>query len=108
MKTRPDFTRFHAAVTRKAIPDRIPLAEVGIDIEVMESFLGRPIDNLKTYVKFFIEAGYDYVLLQVRGQPIFDTFQVKIEDGQLRLHGDENSVSSHSSAKIQDERSFAE
>ena len=104
-KMSPDFTRFSTAVTRSAIPDRIPLAEVGIDIEVMESFLGTPIDNLQTYIRFFVEAGYDYVLLQVRGQPILDTFQ---EEGQLRLHGDENSVSSHSSAMIQDEKSFAE
>ncbi|MFZ2658110.1 MAG: uroporphyrinogen decarboxylase family protein [Victivallales bacterium] len=107
-KWSPDFNRFRAAVTRNGTPDRIPLAEVGIDIEVIEAYLGRPVDGIKTYIGFFKEAGYDYTLLQVRGQPIPDTFQVKIEEHELLLHGPENSVSSHSSARINDERTFNE
>ena len=92
-KQRPDFQTFHAAVTRQAVPDRIPTAEVGIDIEVMDAFLARPISDIKTYASFWEQAGYDYALLQVRGQPISDSFQVKIAEGQLALHGPEASVS---------------
>ena len=101
-----DFGRFLAAITRDGNADRIPLAEVGIDIEVIEAFLGRPVDSLKTYAEFFEKAGYDYVLLQVRGQPLADSFQVKIAEHQLSLHGPENTVSTHSRSRIWDEPTF--
>lgn len=103
---KPDFQRFRTAVTRECLPDRIPLAEVAVDIEVIETFLGRSIDGIKSYVSFWEKAGYDYVLLQVRGQPIADSFQVKIAEGQLLLHGQDASVSTFSSAKIKDEGTF--
>lgn len=69
---KPDFYRFYAAITRKGLPDRVPNAEVGIDIGVMEAFLGRAITDIKTYASFWEKAGYDYALLQVRGQPIHE------------------------------------
>jgi uroporphyrinogen decarboxylase len=103
---KPDFQRFRAALTRECLPDRIPLAEVSVDIEVIEAFLGRPIDDIEDYASFWEKAGYDYALLQVRGQPIADSSQVKIAEGRLSFHGREASVSTFSSAKIKDEKTF--
>lgn len=101
----PDFERIRTVVARSGLPDRVPTAEVGIDIEIIEQFMGRPVD-LPTYASFFAEAGYDYVLLQVRGQPLADSFQVRIAEGQLALHGPEASVSTFGTAVIHDEQSF--
>jgi hypothetical protein len=103
---KPDFERFRLAVTREGIPDRIPLAEVGIDIEVMEAFLERPIDSVKTYASFWEKAGYDYALVGVRGQPIYDSFQLKIAEGQLTAHSPEKTVSLYSSARVKDQETF--
>ncbi|MDP6449187.1 MAG: uroporphyrinogen decarboxylase family protein [Lentisphaeria bacterium] len=112
-KPQPDFSRLHAAITRQRHPDRVPTAEVGVDIEIIETFMGRPVD-LPTFVSFWVEAGYDYLLLQVRGQPLADSHQVKIADGQLALHPPEATASTFGSARsatgepsnITDEQSF--
>ena len=101
----PDFGRFRAAITRRCLPDRVPTAEVDVDLEVVEAFVGRPVD-LPTYASFWAEAGYDYVLLQVRGQPLADSHQIKIAEGQLVLHGTEQTVSTFGTARIHDEQSF--
>lgn len=105
-KRRTDFGRFHAAVSRRGMPDRVPLAEVGVDIEVMESFLGTPIADLKTYVSFWEKAGYDYVLLQVRGQPLPDAVQIKITEGQLRWTRHTGSAPTFGLSTISNEASF--
>lgn len=105
--SRPDFRRFHAAVTRERLPDRVPNAEVFVDIEVMEVFLGRPITDIKTYASFWEKAGYDYALLQVRGQPIYDSRQIKIAEGILTSHMP-TTVSTDGTSGIQDEKMFNE
>ena len=102
----PDFQRFHDAVTREQLPDRIPNTEVEVDIEVMEAFLGRPITDIETYVSFWKKAGYDYVLLQIRGQPIFDSFQIKIAGGVLTSNVQTATVSTYGSSLIHDEETF--
>ena len=43
--------------------DRVPLAEVVIDEGAKESFLGKPVNDLVTDLEFFIQAGYDYMIL---------------------------------------------
>jgi len=103
--SQPDFDRFRAAVTRERLPDRVPTAEVGVDTEVVEAFVGRPV-TVATCAAFWVEAGYDYALLQVRGQPLSDSHQVKIAEGQLALHGSEQTVSTFATARIHDEQSF--
>ena len=103
--SKPDFERFRAAVTRERLPDRIPTAEVGIDMEIVADFLGRPVD-LESYASFWGEAGYDYVLLQVRGQPLADSSQIRIAEGQLSHHGQAASVSTFGTGAIRDEQSF--
>ena len=63
MKPTPDFTRFRTALLCQGEPDRVPLAEGGIDVEVKTAFLGRPIKTLADEVEFWVTAGYDYVPL---------------------------------------------
>ncbi|MAE67313.1 MAG: hypothetical protein CMJ18_23880 [Phycisphaeraceae bacterium] len=101
----PDFERFRTCIARRQPTDRVPTAEVGIDMEIIEAYLGEPVD-LARYAKFWSRAGYDYVLLQVRGQPLADSTQVRIAEGRLRLHGDDETVATYESARIHDEPSF--
>jgi len=103
--THPDFARFEAAVTRGRLPDRVPLGEIEVDFAVMEAFLGRPVSDLETYCAFWKEAGYDYAILQVRGQWLADSFQIKISEGVLEQEGPE-SVSTFEAAGVHDEESF--
>ena len=57
----PDFDRVRTALSGDQ-PDRIPLAEVGIDPKVKAAFLGKPITCLQDEIEFWYYAGYDYVL----------------------------------------------
>jgi len=59
---KPDFDRVKTALSCEQ-PDRVPLAEVGIEDNIKEAFLGKKINNLKDEVEFWERAGYDYVLL---------------------------------------------
>jgi len=45
-------------------PDRVPLAELKVDVEVKESFLGKAVRDVKTDVEFWVKAGYDYIRLR--------------------------------------------
>jgi len=60
----PDFRRFEAALARQE-PDRVPFAEISVDYEIMTQFLGAPVlpDDLAAQVRFWREAGYDYIPL---------------------------------------------
>ena len=58
----PDFRRFRTAVSA-GTPDRVPLAEVLVDHEIKEAFLGRKVSGVEADLAFWIEAGYDYFLL---------------------------------------------
>ena len=59
----PDFRRLRTALLNQGEPDRVPLAEGGIDIEVKAAFLGRPIESLADDLEFWVTAGYDYIPL---------------------------------------------
>ncbi|MGD0113601.1 MAG: hypothetical protein ABSD48_17220, partial [Armatimonadota bacterium] len=59
----PDFSRVRTALLLQGEPDRVPLAEGGIDGEVKTAFLGRPIVSLADEVEFWVKAGYDFVPL---------------------------------------------
>jgi len=56
------FDRFLTAIHRQE-PDRVPFGELGIDPEVKQAFMGRPVITLKDEIEFFMTAGYDYVLV---------------------------------------------
>ncbi len=55
----PDFSRFQAALYRQE-PDRVPLAELLVDRDVQEAFMGRPIQSLLEDIEFWEKAGYDF------------------------------------------------
>ena len=59
----PDYRRFVDAMWRRE-PDRVPLAELGIDLPIKEQVLGRPIRNVASDVEFWHRAGYDYIYLR--------------------------------------------
>jgi uroporphyrinogen decarboxylase len=59
----PDYRRFVDAVWRRE-PDRVPLAELGIDPPIKEHFLGKPVRGVETDVEFWRRAGYDYIYLR--------------------------------------------
>jgi uroporphyrinogen decarboxylase len=58
----PHFDRIRTALYCGE-PDRVPLAEVLIDEEAKEAFLGKTVNDLATDVEFYKRAGYDYVSL---------------------------------------------
>lgn len=68
----PDFDRFRTAVMG-GTPDRVPLAEVLVDEEIKEQFLGERAQDVAADVRFWREAGYDYIMLGRRlvGLPPF-------------------------------------
>ncbi len=107
-KPHPDFGRFHAAVTREQLPDRVPNAEVHVAMGLMEAFLGVPVRDIKTYASFWEKAGYDFAILEVRGQFIADSFQVRISEGVTAMPGPAASVSTFDTARIADWKSFEE
>jgi uroporphyrinogen decarboxylase len=59
----PDYKRLLATIRRQE-PDRVPLAELGIDRPIKEGFLGRPVRDIRDEVEFWATAGYDYVYLR--------------------------------------------
>lgn len=57
----PDFGRLRKALLLEGEPDRVPLVEAGIEPEIKQAFLGRPLKTLADEVEFWATAGYDYV-----------------------------------------------
>ena len=106
--SKPDFYRFQVAVTRDHLPDRVPNAEIDVDIAIMEAFLGRPITDIETFASFWGKAGYDFAVLEVRGQFIADSFQVKIAEGLAGRQMPAATVSTFGSSKVKDEKTFQE
>ena len=60
MKNEPNFERLRSALFCEE-PDRVPLVELQVDQEVKQAFLGKPVEDIKTDVEFWHQAGYDYV-----------------------------------------------
>ena len=56
------FERYLTSIHRQE-PDRVPLAELGVDPEVKEAFLGRPVQTLQDDIDFWVNAGYDFILV---------------------------------------------
>ena len=101
---RPDFSRFRAAITRESVPDCVPFGENDIDHEIMSAFLGQRVHDLESYVSFWVKAGYDYVLLEIRSQFISDSYQKKLSDGVLFAETDQ--AAGASVGFVTDEQSF--
>lgn len=67
-----DFERVRTALTCSGVPDRVPLWELHVDLDVKEAFLGRSIESAADEAEFWTSAGYDYApvgvgILQVGG-----------------------------------------
>jgi uroporphyrinogen decarboxylase len=58
----PNFDRVMAALNGEQ-PDRVPPAEIWVDQEVRDAFMGYPVRTLEDEVAFWKTAGYDFVAL---------------------------------------------
>ncbi|MCX7803736.1 MAG: nucleoside 2-deoxyribosyltransferase [Planctomycetota bacterium] len=59
----PDYRRLLKTV-RHEEPDRVPLAELGVDPSIKARCLGRAVANVRDDVEFWWRAGYDYIPLR--------------------------------------------
>lgn len=57
----PEFDRLLDALTLRAEPDRVPIAELMIAGEVMSAYMGKAVATPRDVVDFQVAAGYDYV-----------------------------------------------
>lgn len=71
MRTGPDFDNLRRALLCQGEPAYVPLVEFGVDVDVKESFLGRPIRTLADEIEFWWKAGYDYVPFQAGIRTLF-------------------------------------
>jgi len=60
----PDFENLEA-VLKGGRGYRVPIAELVIDGEIKESFLGRSVETVAEEIEFRYQAGYDYIWLSV-------------------------------------------
>jgi hypothetical protein len=60
----PNFDRLRTVLLLEGEPDRVPNAELHIDWQIKQAFLGRPIRTVQDDVDFWYRAGYDYVHLR--------------------------------------------
>jgi len=63
MNIQPDYQRLLKTL-RHEEPDRVPLAELGVDTPIKDQFMGRPIRTVEDEVAFQAAAGFDYVYLR--------------------------------------------
>jgi uroporphyrinogen decarboxylase len=63
---KPDFSRIATTLEHEE-PDRVPLAEVVVDYEIMSQFLGYTVadEDVAAQVEFWTKAGYDFIPLTV-------------------------------------------
>jgi len=66
----PDFERFLTFVNLEE-PDRVPLAELLADIDIMKAMLNKEILELEDYIKFYMKAGIDYVRVLADNRELF-------------------------------------
>jgi len=60
----PDFDRLRRVLLLAGEPDRVPNAELHVDWQIKQAFLGRSINTVQDDVDFWYNAGYDYVHLR--------------------------------------------
>jgi len=66
----PDFERFLTFVSLEE-PDRVPLAELLADLDIIKAMIGKDVLDLEDYIKFHIKAGMDYVRVLADGREAF-------------------------------------
>jgi uroporphyrinogen decarboxylase len=60
----PDFNRLLMVLTLQGEPDRVPNAELHVDWQIKQAFLGHPIRTVQDDVDFWYRAGFDYIYLR--------------------------------------------
>jgi uroporphyrinogen decarboxylase len=95
----PDFGRLRTVLMLQGEPDRVPNAELHVDWQVKQAFLGRPIAGVRDDVDFWYQAGYDYIYLRANyeyhmvGDGHAKQDRIYAGDMQLsRWEGEENSL----------------
>ena len=76
IKPEPDFERIRRTLMLEGKPDRPPVCDFGIALEIKEWVLGRELRTVEDELEFWINAGYDYVHLR----PRYDFNVVDIRD----------------------------
>jgi uroporphyrinogen decarboxylase len=76
----PDFERLRTALMLEGEPDCVPILEGTVEVEVMEAFLGHPIDNFYDEVEFWSKAGFD-------AMPMTMGFRQLMSPGLLKTAG---------------------
>lgn len=70
MRDDSDFERFLTFVNLEE-PDRVPLAELLADLDIIKAMAGKDTLDLEDYIKFHIKAGMDYVRVLADGRDAF-------------------------------------
>ena len=98
----PDFDRLRTVLLLNGEPDRVPNAELHVDWQVKEAFLGHPVKSVQDDVDFWYRAGYDYIYLRANyeyrmvGDGHSDEDRLYAGDMQLsKWEGDETSLVSN-------------
>jgi uroporphyrinogen decarboxylase len=96
---KPDFERFRKTVMLEGGVDRVPNAELHVDWQIKQAFLGRPINSVQDDVDFWYQAGYDYIYLRANyeyrmvGDGLADEEHIYVGDMQMsKWSGDETSL----------------
>lgn len=95
----PDFNRFRKTVMLEGEPDRVPNAELHVDWQIKQAFLGRPIKSVQDDIDFWYQAGYDYIYLRANyeyrmvGDGLANTEHLYAGDMQMsKWDGEEKSL----------------
>ncbi len=95
----PDFERLRRVLMLEGEPDRVPNAELHVDWQIKQAFLGRPIETVADDVEFWYRAGYDYIYLRANyeyrmvGDGLRAEDHIYAGDMQMtRWSGDETSL----------------
>jgi uroporphyrinogen decarboxylase len=98
----PDFARLRRVLMLEGEPDRVPNAELHVDWQIKQAFLGHPIRTVQDDVDFWYRAGYDYIYLRANyeyrmvGDGHRDQDRIYAGDMQLsKWEGDETSLISN-------------
>lgn len=98
----PDFRRLRRILMLEGEPDRVPNAELHVDWQIKQAFLGRPVSTVEDDVDFWYRAGYDYIYLRANyeyrmvGDGLRDEDHIYAGDMQVtRWSGEETSLVSN-------------
>ena len=98
MEFKPDIKRLLATI-RFEEPDRVPLADFGIDKPVLERFMGRPMLTLEDEISFRASAGFDFVYLRAEYEYAGTFFGAAMAGPEGTTHTEDSPAESISTMK---------